>query len=725
MNQQMTPLQGGASIRAEAIDQHDRRPGCSAGSVPAGAEALPLAVAAHAAINRLMDAGHPCVVAFSAGKDSSVLANLVLTTAAVRRALGTPVPRILVIHSDTGVENPEVRNLADGELARIQRFARDYGLPVRVEVGKPLLYSSWPVRVLSGRALPSFATSSGDCSVEWKVKVSNRLVASAFAELSEASRAAMQGAAERGGELLRDGAGSAPIASSAQGAPAPVIMTGVRAAESSARAASTAARGELSEEIWHDEAGRAYMSPILRWSTDDVWEYLGYASAGLLPSYSDFARTMQFYRDAGGSSCAVVGAMRMEEDEAKLASASSTGSKGPKGPKAAKGGCGARSGCWTCVRVAQDKSLQTMIESDPVRYGYMAGLGRLRDFIAATQFDWSRRNHVGRSIDAQGFIAIQADTYSPAMLAELLHYTLSLQALEVEAARRGRHRPRFAPIGPRELIAIDAMWSLYGLHPPFEALRIMRRVEDGDLREPPQVPVVPRSPTPRLGRLFVGADWDDDLVHGTGGPGGPGGSAGGRSGTAPAQALRARMRSGGIRNPVPEMFHEGCGIGSLPLLDGSVVTGYDTAPAFEVDEEAAADFLGSGLAEETIERLDRRLAVHAAQSRPPGRRGSKRAGGAATAVAEHGTPRRTLSAVRWTEGALFYLQMGMVMPAASGLGRWHRIAKRTDWLQEQGLHGQVPLATLQEMLRTQEAAMAADGPEGCATPSREEFPLAA
>ncbi len=38
---------------------------------------------------------------------------------------------------------------------------------------------------------------------------------------------------------------------------------------------------------------------------------LGYASAGILATYSDSSDTTQFYRDAGGSSCAVIGDMRM------------------------------------------------------------------------------------------------------------------------------------------------------------------------------------------------------------------------------------------------------------------------------------------------------------------------------------------------------------------------------------------------------------------------------
>jgi len=77
----------------------------------------------------------------------------------------------------------------------------------------------------------------------------------------------------------------------------------------------------------------------------------------MIETYSDFSETLQFYRDAGGSSCAVVGDMRTAEAASKQ-----------------KSGCGARSGCWSCVRVGKDQSAESMIEADPERYGFMRSL---------------------------------------------------------------------------------------------------------------------------------------------------------------------------------------------------------------------------------------------------------------------------------------------------------------------------------------------------------------
>lgn len=549
---------------------------------------LPAADAAILAIDRVMAAQHPIAVAFSSGKDSSVVANLALIAAARRRRAGLHVPKMLVLHSDTLVENPEVRKLADRELAKIRRFAKKNDIDLEVRIGQPLLYVSWAVRVIGGRALPSFSTSSRDCSVEWKVAVGQRLQNEVFAELT-----------------------------AIPGAQKPVLMTGVRKEESTVRAASIASRQERSEEIWANDKGQLRLSPILEWTGDDVFEYLGYAGAGIVESYSDYEATLQFYRDAGGSSCAVVADMKLQ-DAAKQS-----------------GGCGARSGCWNCVRVAKDKSLEQMIESNREQYGYMEGLNRLRNFIAATQFDWSKRTYLGRTIDPDGMVAIQADTYSPDMLEALLRMMLTLQEQEKIAARREGVPPRFSVIGTRELIAIDALWSLYGLHKPFHALWVAEDVARGNWMDVPVVPHFPHTPTPRFGKLHVGTAWEDDRK--TGDP------------------VRDRMTDGGIRSPVHEMFAE-CGTGVKETSSGSLVTDWNTGQRFDVDEEGASDWLGF-FSDEYIDRYHNDEADR-------------------------------------TTAVMTYLSYGFLEPANASLSRWHEIARRTQWMQRHGLVGQVQLEQL-------------------------------
>ena len=559
-------------------------------------EECPRAAVAIRTIDRVMQAGNPLVCAFSSGKDSSVVACLMLTAAAARIRAQLACPPLLVIHSDTGVENPEVRTLADGELDKMVAFANANGIGLQIRVGKPLLYTSWPVRVIGGRSLPSFPTSHRDCSVNWKVDVGTRLQHQVFAELRETAHL-----------------------------PQPVLMTGVRIDESSTRAAGIAGRGETDDAVWADAEGRLRLSPILSWTSDDVFEYLGYCNAGVFESYSDFSATLQFYRDAGGSSCAVVGDMRMKEVATQ------------------KGGCGARSGCWTCVRVQKDRSLEQMISSDLDRYGYMKGLNGLRNFIANTQYDWDRRTYLGRTIDKNGDVAIQADVYSPSMLEELLRYTLTLQFREQLVAQRKGIEPRFNIIGYREIVAIGALWSLYGLHPPFHALKIFNEVRSGRFLDAPSVEPVARSPIPRLGKLHVGREWEEDRK--TGDP------------------KRDRMLASGVRSPLHEMLSDSCGFDVKQTSSGDLVTAWETVGSFEVDEQGAGDFIEC-FGDEYIAKYH-----------------------------DAGGDR--------TKEVMTYLEFGFVQPAHGSLARWHGIARRTQWMQRHGLVGEVQRERLLAMMDLQ------------------------
>lgn len=433
--------------------------------------------------------------------------------------------------------------------------------------------------------------------IDWKVDTGNRLMDEVFAELRKDKTA-----------------------------PQPVVMTGVRLDESTTREANIRARGESATEIWTNAKGRLGLSPIIHWDSDSVFEYLGYASAGMIETYSDFSETLDFYKAAGGSSCSVVGDMRMAEAASKE-----------------KSGCGARSGCWTCVRVGKDKSAETMIEGDPEKYGYMRPLNRLRNYIADSQFSWDDRNFLGRTIDADGNVAVGADVYSPTMLERLLRYTLTAQAREQAAAGKLGIAPRFTIMGFRELVAIDAQWSLYGIHEPFHALKIFFEVMDGHLSDPPITGPLPRTPVPRYGKVHVGRAWEDDRR--TGDP------------------KRDRMLSSGIRSHAHEMFHESCGFETKRLTSGEFTTAWDTEDSFDVDEEGASDFVML-MGEEYIVRY------------------------------HHPDVDRT-------QAMSTYLSMGIVAPAHASIGRWHSIASRTHWMQRQGLVGEVQRERLLEMMEEQ------------------------
>jgi len=116
-----------------------------------------------AVILALFTAGHLVVVAYSGGKDSSVVAALVLHAALLHHSAGGK-PTVIVTTGDTLVESPEVARHYRSELIRMRAFGKAHGIAVSAHIVTPSLASTFQVKVLSGRALPSFPGAQGDCS---------------------------------------------------------------------------------------------------------------------------------------------------------------------------------------------------------------------------------------------------------------------------------------------------------------------------------------------------------------------------------------------------------------------------------------------------------------------------------------------------------------------------------------------------------------------------------
>lgn len=514
-------------------------------------------------IRAVLEAGHPAVLAYSSGKDSSTLVSIALNTARDFVAAHGDCPPIALMHGDTLVEQPEITQLARAEIAKMQEYAKKHGIPLYTKINVPQLATTWPVRVIGGRALPSFPDTRADCSTDWKV-INN-----------------LRGQRELFQQLKEVGSWNEPV-----------VMTGVRQDESVQRDQNIAKRGEVADGIWRNEMGALRISPILDFTVDDVWEYIGLANAGVIESFSDFAEVIRIYRAAGGSSCVVVADM-------KAATASKP--------------CGVRTGCWACTRVAEDKSMAQMIESDPQRYGRLKPLAALRDFISRTQYDWSRRTLVGRSIDSEGYITIQPDTYSPRMLEELLRYTLSAQI-----------KSGVPIISIPQLIAIDARWSQYALFPPFTALKIYNEVMDGNLSFAPEVKRFPKTEIPRIGKIYVGSPTYNAAMRGT---------------------------VSGLRNIGAELFHESCGQTLKSLKDGSLVIDVEAEDEIAVDEGGAEDFL-TFIADDKIKEY-----------------------------CHH-------DCSDWTWAYKTYVQYETISIAKGRSTQTHEILQRSQWRQQNNLHGQ-------------------------------------
>ncbi|AJF08280.1 hypothetical protein [Geoalkalibacter subterraneus] len=423
----------------------------------------------------------------------------------VEQSAGAIKPFIVVTHADPLIENPEMALHARREMERIKAYAARYDLDVRIEVATPALGSQWVVKVLGGRALPVFANKSQrDCTVDLKVVPQERLAKKVLAQLD--------------GEI------------------APVTVVGTRFDESAGRKSRMEGRGEVAG-LWQDEKGRMVLSLVADWLDADIWGYLKACNKGEQEAFSDFGNLIRLYRDA------------------------SRETRTQNGCEVYK----CRFGCSVCT-VGRDHSLEKLLETDPERYGYMGELLRLQKYLVNTQYDFSSRTWIGRTIN-NGYITITPDVYSPQMCERLLQICLTIDVREKEKAAQLGIEPRFELVSAQALIAIDALWSLQGLWGGHRALRIFRDIYyRGERYEIPetQKPQTLKMPSKRY--LYVGDGWLE-----------PGNE----------------YQFCGLRDVVLESLDENsqC-MGVRTLKDGRVVMQANEGPLFEVDEEAAGYVFG-------------------------------------------------------------------------------------------------------------------------------------
>ncbi|ABD72020.1 conserved hypothetical protein (plasmid) [Rhodoferax ferrireducens T118] len=468
---------------------------------------------ATATIARIFEAGTPICVSFSGGKDSGTCADLVLCAARMLAKTTSHKPLVIVTTGDTLVENPEITAHYRKELKKMEAFGKQHGFRVITRIAKPALLSTWQLKVLSGRGLPSFAGQNTDCSYDLKISSQVSMRKSVFRELAQA------------------------------GLPEAVTILGTRFDESEKRSLNMLLRGENDFSPVRNSDGDLILAPIAEWETDTVFEYLGTRTVGE-SSYSDFRDTLRIYAHAEGQSCAIVASV-IQDGMAKRK----------------KGGCGTRTGCWVCQQ-AEDKSLANMVAYDPM-YEYAAGLNKLNVFIRNTRYDLTRRHWIGRTIKA-GFIAIEPDTYSPAMVREIYRYMIQLQHDEAVRARRAGQHPKFTIFSDEMILALDAYWSLNGMARPFTAWADADDIRSDRVRyDIPEVDLVPRHDMPPAMFLHVGTQWDDSL---------------------PTSEIS------GLRDSYMESLLEisACGPSIKETRSGNLIWDLETESSFKVDSESTA-----------------------------------------------------------------------------------------------------------------------------------------
>jgi DNA sulfur modification protein DndC len=270
----------------------------------------------------------PWIVGFSGGKDSTLVAHLV-----VEHLLSLPrserIRPVHIVANDTLVESPLVIGHVREGLAEIGAAAAAFALPLVVATTTPDTGQTFWVNLI-GRGYPSPNRSFRWCTDRMKILPTSRYV---------------RAQAGLAGEVI--------------------LLLGVRRSESATRAGVVARYdngGRLNPH--NDLSGCLVFRPIVELSTNEVWEFLALNDP---PWGGSHRRLIQLYRDAGGGECPVV----TSRDE--IPSCGTTSS---------------RFGCWTCTVVEKDRSLAGFVDAG---FGQFAPLLDFRDWLVSIRNDPERR----------------------------------------------------------------------------------------------------------------------------------------------------------------------------------------------------------------------------------------------------------------------------------------------------------------------------------------------
>lgn len=386
-------------------------------------------------VKTLLRNGKRLLAACSFGKDSSVMVSLTLRAMEELKAEGFDLPEFQVMTADTMMENPVVHAYAKQEVRSLRAYADAKGLPVRIWVSSPNLSENWLVALIGGRTVASLPGNSAKCQQSMKKAPLDRVKRQIRA-------------------LIKNEMGKAFTDETM------VLLIGTRRDESAVRGRNMADRGESAFEpvntAKEGERPTYVLSPLADFTTMDIFTYLGRVTNGHIQTYSDYQTLTEVYRDSAGE-CMVNIFFRDGSVEKKTS-------------------CGSR-GCWSCLRVADDRSMENMLNEESGKYRFMQPLNDFRNYLKARHYDPKARNWISRSINEEtGGIVIAPNAYSPELCLELLRYALTIDVEEAEWAAANNKPPRFQLLGMREILAIDMLWGRYAYHRPLTALNEYREI---------------------------------------------------------------------------------------------------------------------------------------------------------------------------------------------------------------------------------------------------------
>ena len=280
---------------------------------------------------------YPWVVAYSGGKDSTLLLQLVWE---VVESLPESDRRrqIVLVGNDTLVESPLVIGHLRGSLEAIRRVARKRSLPINVRITKPHIDQTFWVNVIGRGYIPPTRNFRW-CTDRMKIRPTSQLLE----QLVRANKKA-------------------------------VLLVGTRKAESETRRRNMKRHGASARRMnRHSSVEGCWMfAPLADLSDEEVWLVLMQRNPPWGGTHQDL---ITLYRNAGGGECPLV---------LTKADAPSCGTTSP------------RFGCWTCTVVTKDRSLRGLIDSGHRDASAMERLFEFREWIVELREDDRNRDRTRR-----------------------------------------------------------------------------------------------------------------------------------------------------------------------------------------------------------------------------------------------------------------------------------------------------------------------------------------
>ena len=278
------------------------------------------------------DHEYPWLVAYSGGKDSTLLLQLVWDVVAGLPPKARKRP-VIVVGNDTLVESPLVIEHLRESMKEIASAGQCRELPITTKMTVPAIDQTFWVSVIGRGYIPPTRNFRW-CTDRMKILPTNRL-------LEE-------------------------VGWSADGT---ILLVGTRRAESQNRRRSMNKRGVSSYELnKHNKVENCWMfAPLADLEDNDVWmTLLQYPP----PWGGSHRKLITLYRNAGGGECPLV----ITKEQAP-----SCGSSSP------------RFGCWTCTVVQKDRSLRGLIDSGYRDTEKMEALFDFREWLITLREDNANR----------------------------------------------------------------------------------------------------------------------------------------------------------------------------------------------------------------------------------------------------------------------------------------------------------------------------------------------